>query len=87
MLAKIVRSDVRSTTARNLALVTKETGFQADTLSPRQVRGLVKIDPIPVNQEWRGPLLKKLLKERIDAIRQLEKTEAIDKVIDSLCSS
>ena len=63
-------NDIKSTTARNLALVSKETGAQAQTISPSQVRKLVKVEPIPVNQE-----------------KQLEKTDAIDKVIDSLCSS
>ena len=52
-----------------------------------KVRGQVKIDTVSMNQEKRGPLLQKLLKERVDIIRQLEKTDAIDEVIDSLCSS
>ena len=78
---------MNSTTARNLALITKETGVQAEYLSPSQVRKLVKVEPIPVNQEWRGPLLHKLLNERREIAIKLEKTDAIDKVIDSLCSS
>ena len=64
VLAKIVSTEVNSTTAKNLALITKETGVQAENISPSQVRKLVKIEPIPVNQEWRGPLLHKLLNER-----------------------
>ena len=78
---------MNSTTSRNLALITKETGVQAETISPSQVRKLVKVQPIPINQEWRGPLLLKLLNERKEIAIKLEKTDAIDKVIDSLCSS
>ena len=87
VLAKIVRHDVRSTTARNLALVSKETGVQVECLSSRKVRALVKTEPTPVNQEWRGPLLQKLLNERRQMKEQLERTDEINKVIDSLCSS
>ena len=87
VLAKIVRHDVRSTTARNLALVSKETGVQVECLSSRKVRELVKTEPTPVNQAWRGPLLQKLLNERRQMNGQLERTNDINKVINSLCNS
>ena len=87
VLAKIVSTEVISTTAKNLALITKETGVQAENISPSQVRKLVKIEPIPVNQEWRGPLLMKLLIERRNMEERMEKTDTISNMIDSLCSS
>ena len=87
VLVNIVTNDVRSTTARNLALISEETGVCLTSLSAMKVRNLVPIKPVPVNHEWRGPLLIKLLTERRHMEEMLTKTDVISSMIDSLCSS
>ena len=86
-LVNIVSNDIRSTTARNIALVETETGKQMRNLSPKLVRELIKIKDIPVNQDWRISLLPKLLNERRALESELSKSERLDQIIDSLCSS
>ena len=56
-------------------------------LNAIQVRNLVPIEAVPVNQEWRGPLLLKLLTERRQMEEMMTKTDIISSMIDSLCSS
>ena len=86
-LVNIVSKDARSTTARNLALISEETGSDVKFLTPVQVRQLVKVPPTPVNHLWRAPLLFKLLQERSDLEQSLQDTKVITTVINSLCSS
>ena len=74
-------------TARNLSTVSQETGVNFMYLSATKVRNLVQIQQVPVNHEWRSPLLMKLLKERRIMEERMEKTDAISIMIDSLCSS
>ena len=51
VLVKIASSDVRSTTARNLATIIQETGVELLFLSATKVRNLVLIQPVPVYHE------------------------------------
>ena len=60
VLVNLVSKDIRSTTAKNIALIEKEAGKTANNLSPQQVRELIVKPPVPMNQEWRMPLLQKL---------------------------
>ena len=83
----IYESSLRSTTARNMALVSRETGQDSVSMSSRQVRNLVKCPEVPENQLWRLPLLQRLLNERKQLEVALEDTSDISDVIDSLCSS
>ena len=87
ILVKIVSQDTRSTTAKNLNLISKETGTFHGNLVPRQVRELVKIPGVPDNQLWRTNLLQRLMRDR----RQLESiaknSDDINEMINSLCSS
>ena len=87
VLAKIVSSDVRSVIARNIELISKETKSHFMYLTAIKVRNLVPIEAVPVNHEWRGPLLMKLLTERRQMEEMMTKTDVISSMIDSLCSS
>ena len=87
VLAKIVISDVRSVTARNMELISKETKSHFMYLTAIKVRNLVPVEAVPVNHEWRGPLLMKLLTERRQMEEMMTKTDVISSMIDSLCSS
>lgn len=88
VLVSIVKQDVRSVTAKNMALIARQCGkVTCDKISPSHVRQLVRLAPIPENQEWRGPLLLRLLQERRDLKVDLQNTEELSEVIDSLCSS
>ena len=86
-LAKIVTSDVRSTTCRNLLLVQQESGLDPLIVSPNCVRGAMKIADVPVNQSWRLGLLKNLIERRKDMELEMLCTKEISGIIDSLCSS
>ena len=43
--------------------------------------------PAPKEDEWRLPLLEKLLKQRYEMEIHVQDTDAIQELIDSLCSS
>ena len=86
-LVNVVSKDVTSTTARNLTLIEKESGQSIRNLTPKLVRELVKIQDVPINQDWRFSLLKTLLSERKVVASQLCSTDMLDLVINSLCSS
>ena len=87
LMASLVIRDVQSTTAKNLATIRRETGVHSLTVPPLLVRQNVPLAVIPVNQEWRLPLLSKLLHQRIEMENNFLETKLISAVIDSLCSS
>ena len=86
-LCEVVSSDVRSTTSRNLSVIRDVSGLDPLVVSPHDVRRSVKSSEIPENDVWRPPLLDMLLNRRKDMEVALLKTDEIQKVIDSLCSS
>ena len=85
MMASIVTKDVRTTTAKNLALIRRECNVRTQTVAASEVRLKVPLSEVPANHEWRLPLLVKLLKQRKEKFQQ--ETILISAVIDSLCSS
>ena len=52
-MADVVCHDIRTTTAKNLALVRSESGIDSFTVPASLVRRHVKLAEIPVNHEWR----------------------------------
>ena len=85
LMASIVTKDVRTTTAKNLALIRRECNVRTQTVAASEVRLKVPLSEVPANHEWRLPLLVKLLKQRKEKFQQ--ETILISAVIDSLCSS
>ena len=86
-LCEVVSADVRSTTSRNLQVIRDMSGLNPLVVSPHDVRRSVNVSAIPENDVWRPPLLDMLLNRRRDMEADLLKTDEIQKVIDSLCSS
>ena len=86
-LAEVVSADVRSVTSKNLSLVKEMSGLNPLAVSPYNVRKAIKVSPIPENDTWRPALLDELLRRRKEMDVALMKTEDIQKVIDSLCST
>ena len=86
-LVHIIQQDVRSTTARNLELISSETGKSWSSLTAKQISQGVIVPEVPVNHVWRVRLLKRLLQDRKELEVLLVNTDDITALIDSLCSS
>jgi len=81
-LVNIVARDIRSTTARNFHLIQQET-----YLDPWMNRGKAieeKLLRVPDEDIWRLPLLCKFFMQRQEMELNLENTETITGLIDSL---
>ena len=91
ILARIVAKDVRTTTARNLRLLERETGGLTWVASPMCIRRrLLRTVKVPEMAGWRLPYLGKLLEERDKLVYQGREDcelELLQSLIDSLCSS
>ena len=83
-LAQIVARDIRSTTGRNLHLIQEEANIDPWA---KDVEVKLRREPVPNEDMWRLPLLCKLLIQRKEMELNMEKTEGITDLIDSLCSS
>ena len=83
-LAQIVARDIRSTTGRNLHLIQEEANIDPWA---KDVEVRLHREPVPNEDMWRLPLLCKLLIQRKEMELNMEKTEGITDLIDSLCSS
>jgi len=68
VLTKILYSDVRSTTSKNMLFIQRETGLDTFYASLKDIKNSVRPTEVPINGEWRIEYLKKLLQER----RELE---------------
>ena len=86
-LAKVVQCDVRSTTQKNISLIKEMSGLDPLSTSPYLVKTAIKVSVIPESDLWRPALLNMLLTRRKEMEVSLMKTEAIQSMIDSLCSS
>ena len=86
-MAIMVKNDARTTTARNLEFIQKESGLDFTNLTANGVRSAVPRTPIPENMEWTVSLLPKLLKQRREIENTFLDTSFISISIDSLCSS
>ena len=88
LLANIVARDPNSMTGSNLANFEKE--FNLDPWISTTVGKLKKVYsfyPVPKCEEWRLPLLVKLLSQRRVSLACGEDVKIITELIDSLCSS
>ena len=81
----LVASVVRSTTWRNLWLIQEETELNPFTARPAEVRDRLKLAAVPEQDTWRLGLLETYLSKRRTLETNLEDTELITRLIDSLC--
>ena len=87
ILSSTASSDVRSTTGSNSAKLTRETGLDLRTCRKHMVKeGLCKTTA-PMEEEWRAPLLARLLEERRTMFHAEEEMKHVDNMIKMVCSS
>ena len=92
ILARVVARDVRTTTARNLAMLERESGGLTWMDPAEKVKeGLASREPAVANEDsWRIPYLGKLLEQRDTLAYQGaavpdEELDRVQELIDSLC--
>ena len=89
LVANLAGRDMGSTTGSNISKLAQETGTNPwISLSSMTTQALEKGTIMVPNQDlWRLPLLDKLLVQRYEMEMQVQNTDAIQDMIDSLCSS
>ena len=87
ILVNIVSRDIRSTTGRNLNHISRKTGLDPWLVSDAVLKESLVRDPVPEEDLWRLPLLSQYLKQRKQIETNLENTDIITDLIDSLCTS
>ena len=88
-MSRLAARDIRSTLGSNLALLREITGLDPWVVSPAHLKEqLVSSEEVPVPAEdlWRVPYLKKLLDQRLDAhyAGNQEELDRLSPLIDSL---
>ena len=87
LLVNIVSRDIRSTTGKNLNYISRLTALDPWTVSEEVIKDSLERDPVPEEELWRLPLLSQYLKQRKEVEVNMESTEVICDLIDSLCIS
>ena len=89
LVANLAGRDRSSTTGINIYKLRKETGLNPWVTSPAEVRSVLMERELEVPQveQWRIPLLGKLLQQRHELDLSVEDTSQINELIESLCSS
>ena len=89
ILARVVAKDIRSTTAKNLRILEKETGGLTSWTAPaRRIRKELgsRQQSVPAQDSW-----SQLLEERdrlvYEGEEDTQKVKGVQELIDSLCSS
>ena len=88
-MASLAAQDKSSTTGKNLAKISHETGLNAWNASPAEIRQVLiaKEAVVPQQDIWRVQYLSKLLEERNHMEVNSLDTGQISQLIDSLCTS
>jgi hypothetical protein len=87
-LARIVASDPRSTTCKNLKHLSKKTSMaQPHFYSPERIKAALPVQLVPEAEQWRLGLLSSLLIVRDEKLNRVEDTRHICAMIESLCST
>ena len=87
-LAKIVKSDPRSTTCRNLKLLSEKTSLvQPEFYSSARIVAALPVKQVPAAEQWRLGLLRSLKVVRDEKMTRMEDTRHICAMFESLCST
>ena len=87
-IAKIVHSDPRSTTCKNLRLLSSKTGLRKPfEFSPLRIKSNLTSQVVPQKETWRIGLLNELFKLRSEKFYKSEEFQSITAMINSLCST
>ena len=86
VVAMLAARDVRSNLGKNLSLVRETTGLDPWTARPGQLRAALNLREVPEMDQYRVPLLKKLLGQRLHAhyMADVKEEERLKALIDSL---
>ena len=88
LVANLVGRDLNSTTGRNLTGIRAETSLNPWSGASSQVKSTLKNQVKHDEKDnWRLFLLEKYLLERQEKIENLETTDEISQLIDSLCTT
>ena len=83
----IVHKSNTSITGKNLKRIQMEVGLNPWSMSPAFIKEEQKVPEVPMNEQWRLPLLETYLKRRKELELSFENTETIQHLIDTLCNS
>ena len=88
MLARMMATDPRSTTSKNLSYLREKTGLEEpETFSSWRVKSELPVQQVPEHEEWRLGLLAKLLQMRQIKYMEVQDSKRITAMTDSLCST
>ena len=88
LLARLVKSDPRSTTRRNLKMLSEKTSMAEPQLySSERLRVALPAKTVPEAENWRLGLMTNLLIVRDEKLKRTEDTRHICAMIQSLCST
>ena len=87
ILANLVARDAGSVTGSNLLKIEEEFRLDPWASTSAELASRYKCYVVPAEDEWRLPLLIKLLDQRREMYVCEEKTKSISELIDSLCYS
>ena len=87
-LARVVATDPRSTTHKNLKLLSEKTAMDEPHLfSSEKIKTALPVQHVPVAEKWRLGLLKSLLTLKEEKLSRGESTAQICAMFESLCST
>ena len=87
ILSSTSSNDMRTTTGSNFAKLTRETNQDLRTCWKQSVKKGVSEIAVPKEEEWRAPLLARLLEERRTMFHAEEELKHLDSMIEMVCSS
>ena len=87
-LARVVASDPRSTTNKNLKLLSEKTSMvEPHLFSSERIKAALPVQHVPEAEKWRLGLLKSLLTIKEEKLNRGENTAQICAMFESLCST
>ena len=86
-LVRIVSRDAKSTVYKNVKFIENICGLSPWDHPKLKILESFPKARVPDNNEWRLPMLKKMLEIRLEKDSSMENTDDLSKMIDSLCNS
>ena len=88
MLVRMVSSDPRSTTCKNLRYLRERTGLdQPERCSSLRVTEVLPVQDVPQAEGWRLGLLSHLMEMKKKKFMEVQDSQRITAMLDSLCST
>ena len=88
MLARMIASDPRLTTSKNLSYLKEKTGLEEpESFRSWRVKSELPVQQVPEHEKWRLGLLAKLLGIRQIKYMEVHDSKCITAKTDSICST